>query len=47
MLRGLHTRFLTESAPSLLRTQIPLAALAELRTGSTAAKRALLELVDE
>jgi hypothetical protein len=42
-----HARFLTESAPSLLRAQIALAALAELRTRSTAAKRALLELVDE
>jgi hypothetical protein len=33
-----HTRFVTESAPSLLRAQIALAALAELRAGSEAAK---------
>ena len=40
-----HTRFVTESAPSLLRAQIALAALAELRAGSEAAKRVLLGLV--
>ncbi len=40
-----HARFVTESSPSLLRAQIALAALAELRAGSEAAKRVLLGLV--
>jgi hypothetical protein len=39
-----HARFVTEVSPSLLRAQIALAALAELRGGSEAAKRVLLEL---
>ena len=34
-------RYVTESAPSLLRAQIALAALAELRGGSGAAKKVL------
>ena len=40
-----HAQFVTESAPSPLRAQIALAALAELRTGSEAAKRVLFGLV--
>jgi hypothetical protein len=37
-------RYVTEGAPSLLRAQIALAALSELRTGSEPAKKVLLEL---
>ena len=39
-----HARFVTEASPSLLRAQIALAALAELRAGSDSAKKVLLEL---
>ena len=39
-----HARFVAEAAPSLLQAQIALAALSELRAGSEAAKRLLLEL---
>jgi hypothetical protein len=39
-------RFVTESTPSLLRAQIALAALSELRAGSEAAERLLRELAD-
>ena len=39
-----HARFVTESSPSLLRAQIALAALGELRRGSETAKRLLGEL---
>jgi hypothetical protein len=42
-----HARFVTESAPSLLRAQIALAALAELRAGSEPAKNVLLGLVGQ
>ena len=42
-----HARFVTESAPSLLRAQISLAALAELRAGSEPAKEVLLGLVGQ
>jgi hypothetical protein len=40
-----HARFVAESSPSLLRAQIALTALGELRPGSEAAKRVLLGLV--
>jgi hypothetical protein len=40
-----HARLVTERAPSLLRAQVALAAQAELRTGSEAAKQLLLGLV--
>jgi hypothetical protein len=39
-----HARFVTEASPSLLRAQIALAALSELRAGSETAKKLLLEL---
>ena len=39
-----HARFVTEAAPSLLRAQIALAALAELRAESEPAKKVLLGL---
>ena len=39
-----HARFVTASSPSLLRAQIALAALSELRRGSETAKRLLGEL---
>jgi hypothetical protein len=42
-----HARFVTESAPPLLRAQISLAALAELRAGSEPAKEVLLGLVGQ
>jgi hypothetical protein len=42
-----HARFVTESAPSLLRAQIALAARAELRAGSEPAKNVLLGLVGQ
>jgi hypothetical protein len=42
-----HARFVTESAPSLLRAQIALVALAELRAGSEPAKKVLLELAGQ
>jgi len=40
-----HAPFDTESSPSLLRAQIALAALAELRAGSEPAKNVLFGLV--
>ena len=43
----MHARFVTEAAPSLLRAQIALAALAELRAGSEPAKKVLLGLVGQ
>jgi hypothetical protein len=39
-----HARFVTEASPSLLRAQIALAALAELRAGSEPAKKVLVDL---
>jgi hypothetical protein len=42
-----HVRFVAESSPSLLRAQIALAALAELRAGSEQAKKVLLGLVGQ
>jgi hypothetical protein len=39
-----HARFVSEAAPSLLKAQIALAALGELRAGSEAAKQVLREL---
>jgi hypothetical protein len=39
-----HTRFVAEKSPSLLRAQIALAALGELRAGSDGANRLLFEL---
>jgi hypothetical protein len=40
-----HARFVAESSPSLLRAQIALAALSELRVGSEPAKKVLFGLV--
>jgi hypothetical protein len=39
-----HARYVSQASPSLLTAQIALAALAELRAGSEAAKRVLHEL---
>jgi hypothetical protein len=39
-----HVRYVSESSPTLLRTQIALAALAELRAGSEHAESVLREL---
>jgi hypothetical protein len=39
-----HARFVTEAKPSLLKAQIGLAALGELRAGSDAARTLLVEL---
>lgn len=39
-----HPRFVSEAAPSLLRAQIALMALGELRAGSESAKNVLLGL---
>ena len=42
-----HARFVAESSPSLLRAQIALTALGELRAGSEQAKKVLLGLVSQ
>ena len=42
-----HARYVSESSPTLLRAQIALAALGELRTGSEPAKTVLLGLTSE
>ena len=41
-----HARFVTETSPSLLRAQISLPALGELRVGSEAAEPVLLALAE-
>jgi hypothetical protein len=41
-----HARFVTEASPSLLRAHIALGALSELRNGTAAAKRVLLEVAE-
>ena len=38
-----HARFVNEASPSLLRAQVALAALAELRAGNEPAKKLLME----
>jgi len=40
-----HSRFTAETSPSLLESQIALAALGDLRSGSEAAKVLLVDLV--
>jgi hypothetical protein len=42
-----HARYVTEATPSLLRAQIALAALAELRAESEPAKKVLLGLAQK
>ena len=42
-----HARYVTECSPPLLRAQIALAALSELRAGSEAARRVLGELAGQ